>query len=581
VDLSKLNEQDLRALSAGDMSKLSEEGLRLIAGTPDQGPGREAMATRDPNEVDPVTGRTRGDMEAELAQSKKRPGWEDSLTRVGREGVRQTGRVGRDVAQGAMGLPALLLDAPLAAGTKLATGTAQFPFSKSLAQLDNPLIANQGKWEDRASVLTRALSGAATGMGAGGAISGSANPVVSGLGATLANPVGQTAATVGGAMGGQTVKEFGGGPVAQMVGSFVGGLAPGGVTSALRGVSPTQSAQTLLNKGVDLTPGQMNPGGKLDKIEGAWQSMPIIGTSYANARKNAERQAIESVIQDSVAPGGKITPSKDLNAVLDSANDTFGPAYDTVKGYPLVLQGGKPVIVNQGANVPLQTAVSRALSNRGIDASPSARTQASSWLANQLNRPMKDSGDLLRVRSEIRTRIRGIKDQGEEAQGKRALYEAAEEQVTNALESQLPKQATQELKGIDAQYAKFKVIEKAVAKAGDKEMTPFMLSQAVKGSTSEGDYARGGGLHRDTAKAMTETFTKSPETGARLPFIAAPFASAPIGIPAMLAHAGLTLTKPGRNFAAGGYQWQKNLAPYNPPVNPLAQNLAQILQGAQ
>jgi hypothetical protein len=97
--------------------------------------------------------------------------------------------------------------------------------------------------------------------------------------------------------------------------------------------------------------------------------------------------------------------------------------------------------------------------------------------------------------------------------------------VSETLESQLPEDAAEALRAADAQYAKQKLAETAVQRAGDNpnQFTPAMLSGAIKSSTEKGAYARGGGNEslRELASLGQEVLdSRIPNTGARL--LAAP-----------------------------------------------------------
>lgn len=356
-----------------------------------------------------------------------------------------------------------------------------------------------------------------------------------------------------------------------------------GAQALTKGVQPTAAARELMNRGVELTPGQMNPAGMANQLESSWGSVPVIGQMFSGARKNAENQFKQELIKEAAAPGAKLSGSKDLNALLDEAYKSFEPAYDTVKGFPLVLDKGKPVIVNQGSNIPLSTAFVTVVKDKGVLASAETRRTVGDYLENQLTKPIKKSEDLLSVRSQLRTRIRSIKGTSQDDLAQKELLENAEHTVSQALESQLPPPLMQALKDVDAQYGKYKIVENAVAKGGDKEFTTFQASKAVHEATDKGEYARGGGRMRDLTSAGAETFIDTPQTGARNAAIAIPagaIAAKPmVGIPAALGFAGLANTKIGRRIAAGDTGTQKLLQQLAPAtVNKLSPQTQAIIE---
>lgn len=509
-----------------------------------------------------------------------------------RETVRQVGRAGRNIAQGALALPAMVGDAPFVASNALndlvtrATGSGipghsnYLPFSGALQALDDPLLADKTAAERYESSGTRALSGAAMGMGIGGALAGTAgaatqsggyipgmpgayaNPAAQQVGATLANPALQTSSNLSGAMSAQTAQELGGGPLVQSLAGMAGGVMPGIATGIARGITPTREAQRMLDEGVDLTPGQLNPEGKLAQIESGSQRIPILGPEIRKAREGALSQWRDSFVKNTAPKGAKIQAKGDVNAVLDEVYDAFGPAYDQAKGVKVI-----PAIKTQGRGQPLKAAFNAAVRDPSIRASDASRSSVGKWLQNQLTKPISTSDDLLNIRSSIRSEMRKIKGSTTDDMMERELLKNAENAVTASLNSQLPAKALKALRETDAQYAKYKVAEDAVYRGGDKGFTPFQAGQAVKSSSDKGAYARGGGLMRDSSSAAAKTFADvNPQTGASLLAIAA-------GVPLGTLLSPLTLTRTGRRLAAGQYPWQQQLPQQN--VAPLGNLLAQ------
>lgn len=177
----------------------------------------------------------------------------------GKEGLRAIGSTGRNIAQGVLGLPSLAADSPellYNAGAKLlgAKSRAPTPFLDSLANLNAPELAPRNAVERVSNDVQRSLAGAATGMGVGGALSGSASPVVSGVGTALAsNPVMQGVSAATGATASGVAREQGVGPTGQMLAGLAGGLAPpllgagapALVRGAFRGNDPSAMQDTI------------------------------------------------------------------------------------------------------------------------------------------------------------------------------------------------------------------------------------------------------------------------------------------------------------------------------------------------
>lgn len=319
----------------------------------------------------------------------------------------------------------------------------------------------------------------------------------------------------------------------------------------VKGLKRTPEAQALLDRGVDLTPGLLNPEGQRNISESAAQSLPFMGAMVARARNNALRGFQRSVVQEAAAPGATIAP-RDVHDMLTDAYNSFQPLYEEAKGFDV-----KPLIMHEGADENLTKALASAVKNKVSTASPSERRDASKFLADELGRFDGKSDSLLKMRSDIRTEIRKLNR--EQKYTKAELLEAPEQIMTQALESQLPKSARDALKVADSKYGAYKTIEDAVARAKDRPlgMTGTNLQEAVAAQTPKPIYARGGGGPlRELARQGKQVFDlRSPPTGARvetmLPGMWAaekhPFLTA---IPAA-ARMGLTVTRPGRMLAAG------------------------------
>lgn len=343
-----------------------------------------------------------------------------------------------------------------------------------------------------------------------------------------------------------------------LAGGAMGSLLPAvikGGSKLVRGVEKTPEAQRLLAEGVDLTPGQMNPRGMFNQMEESLQNVPVIGNAVKGARDNAQRDFQQSVIRRGAAPGATV-PRGEIDDMLDSAYKSFEPLYDQAKGFPV-----KPVVMTTGADVPLGSLFKTAAATKTVRASDSTRREVAGWLNDQLTQFNGSSDDLLAIRSNIRTEIRRSAT-GNVTPADRAaadLMRNAEKSVTNAIESQLPKDALAALRTADSRYGQYKVIEDAVAAAKDSPngFSPHQLSTAVKNAMEKGQYARGGGGDlRELAAAGRESFQQvTPPTGARLATLGVPaaamMANPALAIPATLGTLGLVTTRTGRRMAGG------------------------------
>jgi hypothetical protein len=531
--------------------------------------------------------RTEGDKETEAKAIKaykmefgdlsEQPSGVDTLgnkaMRYGKEAVRQFGITGKNIAEGVVGVPGLITDTPAMIYEALSGKQAPYwtkpaqSFVQGMEQLGGKELAPANATERIVGDITRAAGGAGGGLGAGQMMTRAASPMLQSAGQILSSLKGAFAPAITSSLASGITREAGGGPGSQLAAALAGGLAPTAGAGALKlmsGVKPSAEAQLLLQKGFDLTPGQLKKGGILDQLETAFENVPIIGQIIRSPKDQVEKDLRHRLIQESAAPGAVIPKSEEASHMLNDAYDSFDTAYSTVHGFPLVLQNGKPVIVNVGKNLPLDKALQSAVYDVSVRATNETRASTASWLKNLLTRPIKNSEDLLDIRSQIRSDIRNNKGTDKESIAERALLEKAESVVTKALESQLPPKLMQDLNAVDAKYANFKALESAVFKGGER-FTPAQVETALKQGADKGSYARGGGspLRPLVEAGKAVTAQTLPQTGARLgPLLAAAgvIGKGAAAIPAALMGAGLVGTKTGRTLARGGYDWQNAAA---------------------
>ncbi len=516
-----------------------------------------------------------------FAQLQQRLGAADEAGRVlqreeGINGIaRPVLRGAVDLADGVTSLPRLIASVPGAIANPLLGTNLPLPITQSVADIADATrgafgastdarqqLAPRNDTEQLVSTGTQALGGVLSGAGIGGLLSRSASPVVAGVGNSLgANLSLQTAGALTGAGSQEAARRGGLGPIGQTVAGFAGSLIPGTAVSAANrfgtGLTRTPEAQRLLDAGVDLTPGQLNPGGRINQVEEGTQSIGLVGPAITGGRQNARATFQRAAIQEGAAPGTTIRQANPA-AMLDEAYQSYQPLYDAAHGFPV-----KASIVNaNGPDVPLSNAFQRATANRSILASADDRANVASFLDDQLTRPVRNSEDLLRIRSDVRARARLARQQ---SQPDRAdLLDEADTAITQSIESQLPPQPLASLRTADANYGNFKILERAVARAKDRDFTPNDLSQAVAAGskgTNLGDYARGGGgrLRELAADGRTILDARSPPTGARLLALAPGAALAKFDPTAALIAQGLTTggvvagaaTQTGRRLAQG------------------------------
>lgn len=204
MDLTKLSTEDLQALQAGDLSRVSTQGLKMLQGA--VAPEQQTTKNND------------------LAS--------------------QAGLTLRAAAKGGAAIPAMLADAvtgPLNfAQDKLIGPGRGIRFQQALPALDRALTAAGLPQPD--TPMQRIVSkGVELGAGAGGAAKGAewlakgANGVTRDVLTRLAaNPETQIAAGIGSGLAGQQSAESGGGAGSQFVSSLLGGLGGAGIAGGIK-----------------------------------------------------------------------------------------------------------------------------------------------------------------------------------------------------------------------------------------------------------------------------------------------------------------------------------------------------------
>lgn len=370
------------------------------------------------------------------------------------------------------------------------------------------------------------------------------------------------------------------------------GSAAGKVVS---GLTRTPAAQALLNRGVQLTPGQMNPeGAVVNRVEQAFTSLPLVGGMIANARNRAPQQFARSFLEDATAPGQALTTAKtDFNGLVADAQAGFDRAYDqTLRAgapggrfsvEPGIAQGGSP---GYSVTQPLSDVFQQIADTPRLGLTASQRQAMGEQLQEKLAETFavaKQSGgmtadDLQNLRSDLRAAARDVSPIDNASRAQRGFWNDAQQAVTQALESQLPTDTVQALRAIDSQYGKFAIARRAAVLAKDQPggPTPAQLGQAVKEATAPNAYAAGGGFNRDAAKAARGVFQATvPHTGLTgigtvMPVVHAaegagalalgahnPLALA--GLAAGLGAVGGAYTAPGLRALAGQTGWQRYL----------------------
>lgn len=309
-----------------------------------------------------------------------------------------------------------------------------------------------------------------------------------------------------------------------MLGAGAGLVAPAigsGYKAFTSGVNATPEARKLMNKGIDLTPGLMNREGAWNQMEQLVSRLPVVGNVITGQRKEAWKQTQNAIAQEVAPPGAIIKPRKDIIHNVQDLQKEFNDAYDVVKGDPVSLV----VIDNAGSS----TALSKIFSDipKQMVGGASSKNVTASFLKNELSnlnsrasQGIVDSSDVLKVRSNVRDRIRSEMSKQTVDNDHVAALQKAEDTLTDVLNSQLPADAMKHLAATDAQYGKFMIFQDAVkrSKAAPEGFTPSQFSTSVSlAEPSKSRFASGNARLQDMSRSAASVFTDTmPRTGEQL-----------------------------------------------------------------
>lgn len=324
-----------------------------------------------------------------------------------------------------------------------------------------------------------------------------------------------------------TQGDIGGAALDTAKGAATGATVSAGLTGAgaalkraLTGAVKLDPANQLLRaRGVrNLTLGQAAPKSWYNSIEQAGESLPVLGDQIKAQRQAGRASWQNAVLNEARAPGAPAIDGANPADVLSKVADTFDAAYQPIAAVPAKASVG---------GQPLGEVLQQAAADPGVRATDDVRRSVASFLDNAHSELVNTAqakpltaGDLISVRSQIRSEIRNELAGSNPDYAAAKLLRNAEEAVSDSLREHLPPDAAQALQATDAQYGKLMRVTDAVRRAGDQPggFTPAQLSAAVKTGAEKNSYAQGGGgALRELAAAGRATLDQtSPPTGARL-----------------------------------------------------------------
>lgn len=291
-------------------------------------------------------------------------------------------------------------------------------------------------------------------------------------------------------------------------------------------VTPTANAQSLMARGVRLPRSMQDPFSHANQLDQAMQSVnPRLIQQRLIPAGDVRIAALNEALPPGMKPIKIGTPFED--AVAQTAQG-FGRAYNEASGLPIY-----PAIHGPGGG-PLQgTTKTPGMVEQAVASvkrlSDSQRNSITADVLDQLSRlpPRKgavgqiDSGDLLTVRSVIRSRVRDFRaDHSAESNAAAEAYEAAEDAITAALKSQLPTRINRLIEKADQKYVGFKVVDEAIrsARGSPDGFTAGQLQRAAtKGESGVNIGSNDVSSLYELARAANDVFrVTSPPTGGRV-----------------------------------------------------------------
>jgi hypothetical protein len=299
------------------------------------------------------------------------------------------------------------------------------------------------------------------------------------------------------------------------LGAAMGGAAPIAGEGIARVVNPKVSpeAQTLLDKGVRLTMGQIM-GGSLKNLEDAATSVPFLGNMINRARTTGIKDLNVAVGNEALAPLGMKVPDgvEAGNALLKEVRTSLGKKYDAI-------------VPQLTGTVDTQfTSELENLRNMAQEMPPAQRDQFNNIIDQQVMKKISPNGSFTgesykEMESALGEKASGYS--GDSDFDKRNLGAAIGE-VKNSLQGLLQRSNpdhAETLGNINAGYANYARMRDAAAGIGAKDgvFTPAQLQGAVKrGDKTVGDraFSEGDALLQDvSAPAKAIMPSTMPDSG--------------------------------------------------------------------
>lgn len=259
---------------------------------------------------------------------------------IGQDLGRAAVMTGRNVLQGALGIPALVHDALImtpynaiasAVGSDSRINPGAQQINANLNAIGVPDPQPENATERIVSGIDRGLGGVASGVGVGGLLQSAPSAVASGVGNALASNVGsQVASATTGATSAELAHEAGANPYVQTLAGLAGGLAPSVPALA-------QAGTQIAMRGGEA--GRQQVAQNIADFQGAG-TMPTVG----QATQNARTQGLESLLAKTPGAAGVMRTAANNQAdqvsnKLSQVAENLSPGADSGAAGNAIIQG--------------------------------------------------------------------------------------------------------------------------------------------------------------------------------------------------------------------------------------------------
>lgn len=298
-------------------------------------------------------------------------------------------------------------------------------------------------------------------------------------------------------------------------GAAFGAVAAPITAGIARILSPKSSpqVQTLMNKGVTPTPGQVL-GGAFKTSEEKLTSVPLLGDAIKAGQRRAIRQFNSAALDEALAPIGVKVPANMIGrSAMQHADDALGSAYDDVLnriGAPAVDDQMLSELANLRALIRNQPKGIADRLDTIIENEILSRTQDGRLTGEAIKAAEHNLGDLARG-------LRRNQDFDTSKLGDAVLE--TQRVLRSWLERAAPEGVAQRLRDVNGAWARFLRVQRAATGLGAEEgvFTAAQLQNAVKAldpGKRKGGFSRGTALMQDLSEPAKTVLTQQvPDSG--------------------------------------------------------------------